>query len=232
MDQMVGTLQQFFGELQNAQDDIWLHNHPRWNRSPSQKARATFDLLKDSIRPIQERELNQSLSPANPVHADFAKLNRFLFLPPLERNAEFVPVLSLKCHLDRHIMEVRYRVMLYSFNEGINALCGIGFRIETPEGQNQHYEGDEEERNDGSHDFFHSQLIKSIEKGPIIECPEWLPCSQPSFPIIANCPVTMLIGVLLALYGKRYSFDIINGSTIHNIEKYINKINPWISWPI
>jgi hypothetical protein len=229
MDQMVGTLQQFFGVLQNAQDIIWLRNSTRWNPKPTQKAKTTFDLIKDNLRPIGERELSENLSPANPLNIDFSLLNRYLFLPPLDKNADFVPVLSLKCIINQTVMEIRYRVMLYTFDEHINDLCGIGFRIESPENNNG-LQNEGEFQNDGSHDFYHSQLIKNFESGPTINCPEWLPCRQPSFPIVANCPVTMLIGLLLSLYGKIYSYKILNYSVIHNLDKYLKKIKPWISW--
>ena len=86
---------------------------------------------------------------------------------------------------------------------------GIGFRLETPEIMNQ---PDATTNNEGIHDFHHAQLIKKFGKKKLdrklqIKCPNWLPESQPSFPLPAKCPVSLLFCLIVTLYGRKEYFE-------------------------
>lgn len=235
MDKMVGTLRQFFAALQHGQDSVWSRSQPaKWKRVPSARAKRTYEMLQNKMRPIGEKELSDLLSPARLVEIDFATLNRFLYLPPLEKNAEFVPVLSLKYHLDGERKEIRLRVMLYSFDNNAGRLYGVGFRLESPESESQVRDNaedeDEDEEESGSHDFYHAQLIRSLRGGLPVESLDWLPCTQPSFPVTADCPVTLTICLLLTLYGKRYCKEFLESYQIFDLHRYMRSLDRWVNW--
>jgi len=167
-------------------------------------------------------------------------LHTFLYLPPLEKGAEFVPVLSMKCVLDDTRVEIKLRVMLICGVEdheetGELRLCGIGFRLESPHGDEEEQEGtagDEAEGKDSRHGFHHAQLIQDFDQDPPIECPDWLPCEQPSFPLTADCPVTLVLCLLLTLYGKRFCWEWISKDAgfYHWLQEYVEELQPWIKW--
>jgi hypothetical protein len=235
-DKMAGALRQFYSALRKEQDHIWVHPPKHEQDMVSRVARRTYELLKDTMTPIREKELSDSLSLSLPIEADFNSLGRFLYLPPLERNAEFVPVLSLKCYWSEERKDIRQRVMFYSFDEINEKLYGVGFRLESPHSDNQEEDQDQDDENEreegtGRHDFYHAQLIRSLKTGLSAENPDWLPCKQPSFPLVANCPVTLTICLLLTLYGKVYCKQILRRLPIFQfINKYIQTLNPWINW--
>ena len=187
-------------------------------------------------RPIAREELEELFtSPrtvSGPVEVDFSKSERgqVLYLPPLERNPRCVPILSLYCKLNNQQSIAKFRVMLVCLdNEG--KPYGIGFRMETPESLNQNLNTPV---NEGIHDFHHAQLIrkfgqKALDRKLQVDCPSWIPESQPSFPLPAKCPVMLLLCLILTLYGKRYYKQFFDENGIFEIEQYQKKLDPWIN---
>ena len=108
---------------------------------------------------------------------------------------------------------------------------GIGFRMETPESMNQ--EGDMP-ANGGIHDFHHAQLIRRFGQPKLdilpIDCPVWIPDSQPSFPLPAECPVTLLLCLIVTLYGRNYYNQFLTQHQIFDIKRHLKKIDRWINW--
>ena len=108
--------------------------------------------------------------------------------------------------------------MLVTLDETNQALNGIGFRMETPESANTSI---------GIHDFYHAQLIQRFSPKQFSDklqtkCLNWLPGSQPSFPLPANCPVTLLLCLIVTLYGRKCYTNICG--RIPGIEQYRNKL--------
>ena len=88
--------------------------------------------------------------------------------------------------------------------------------------------------NGGIHDFHHAQLIrkfgqKKLDNKLQIDCPIWLPQSQPSFPLPAECPVTLLLCLLVTLYGREYYNRFLAEHTIFEVEQYKQELNQWIN---
>ena len=166
------------------------------------------------------------------VEVNFSKSQRgqVLYLPPLEKEPHFVPILSLYCKFNDQQSIAKLRVMLVCLDENGNPR-GIGFRMETPESLNQNVNTP---TNEGIHDFHHAQLIRKFGQRELdrklkIECPSWLPESQPSFPLPAECPVMLLLCLILTLYGKRYYKQFFDENDIFDIELYKKKLDPWIN---
>ena len=238
MNKTVGALRQLFDRLYQEQQRAWYPQ--RWGRQPSDRAQEVWEHLTiGPWQPIKEMDLEYWFpASSDELHVDFSQRSSVLYLPPLEKDAEFVPVLDMKCDLDDMITEMQLRVLLvrrvegYEENDG-GRLCGIGFRLESPHGdEEEDTEGDEEKR-EGRHDFYHAQLIRNLDWGPSIECPGWLPCTQPTFPLTADCPVTLVLCLLLTLYGKRYCWELVSKDTglFNWLKPYMrDKLQPWIKW--
>ena len=235
--------------LFEVQTDAWFNKEERWK--PSCQALKTFNAIHTEWFPITFPEIEYLFKKPELV-LNFSKRGQVLYLPPLKKDTNFVPVLSLSCKLNETQSIARFRVMLICLDEDEN-FRGIGFRLETPEGQNQDEEtpadeegladeevlGDEDtSTNEGIHDFYHAQLIKTFDQSKLdeklqITYPSWLPESQPSFPLPAKCPVTMMLCLIVTLYGRTYYNDFfniyVNDYRKSDVKQYKDKLDPWIN---
>ncbi len=240
MNKTAGILRQLFDRLYQEQREAWFPRDPqRRKRNPSAGAEETLRLLINSrLRPIERSDFEHWF-PVSPdeLHVDFLERKSVLYLPPLERNAEFVPCVDVKCDLDDSRTEMELRVMLLGWIEDPPGsddakLRGICFRMESPyveEGENA---SNDDEEKIGRHDFYHAQLLERFRWGSAIEFPDWLPCSQPSFPLTATCPITLMLCLLLTLYGKKYSWEFLaeRSDLFKLLWPYIEGLDPWIGW--
>lgn len=189
--------------LCEIQELAWFKEEEKWK--PSKRALKTYEFVVSeyqlgSLQSVKSGDIEDLFSPSKPANVNFFKENKVLYLPPMKKDAEdaeFVPIFSLCCNLGRNQSTARFRVMLVTLDQNDKKkLNGIGFRMETPDGT-------------GIHDFYHAQLIQQFSPkqfGDILQnkCLSWLPESQPSFPLPAVCPVTLLLCIILTLY---YSLD-------------------------
>jgi len=205
-------------------------------RKPSSKAKELYEkYYYNKWHPVEETELEGWLNESDgKLEIDFSERKAVLYLPPLEKNAEFVPVLSLKCKIGEMINSMSLYVLLIRSGKDSQKPYGIGFRFESPE--SEHFEkspGEEQpETGEGLHDFYHAQLITGFDYGPEIEIPDWLPTSQPSFPLLAYDPVTLVFALLMTLYGKKYCWDFYNkhATNLRDLNPRIKRLQPWIKW--
>ena len=207
--------------LCEIQESAWFGEEEEWK--PSKCALETYKFVSkrnlQSLKPIKTEDIDQffSRSEASEIaNVNFLEERKILYLPPMNRDAEdaqFVPIFTLCCNLSREQSVARFRVMLVTLDKDDKTkLNGIGFRMETPDGT-------------GIHDFHHAQLIHQFSPkqfGDILptECPSWLPESQPSFPLPADCPVTLLLCIMITLYGWEYYKDY----PLSGIEDYQKKL--------
>lgn len=221
MEKIITAFNQIFTPLCKIQKSAWVDKEEKWK--PSKRALKTYEFVSDhrlqSVQPINSDDVDQFFPPSKTANVNFFEENKVLYLPPLKRdaeNAEFVPIFSLCCNLSKDQKIARFRVMLVSLDkDDKTTLNGIGFRMETPDGT-------------GIHDFHHAQLIhqfspKRFDNILPTECPSWIPESQPSFPMPADCPVTLLLCIILTLYGWEYYKNFCN--RIPGIQEYRNKID-------
>jgi hypothetical protein len=227
MNKSIGTLRQLFEVLCRIQTNAWFNQQPKWKLSA--RALETWGILIGPWSPLEEKEVNSMFRDSKVLEIDFSERNKVLYLPPLEKNPEFVPVLCLKCKLHDTKTVVRLYVMLVSRNENEHQLQGIGFRLESPETMILDADNSNVDQviDDGRHDFYHAQLIRSLGWGPPIDCPDWIPETQPSFPVAANCPVTLMLNLLLSLYGKKYCWTFVTEHQIFDLKSYLNEIDQW-----
>lgn len=173
----------------------------------SRKAKAA---MYASSRSWQELGDAKMLPTGLPNIVDFGSGKYLMPLPPLEKDGHLVPWLSISYKLRKGAAFedacCRIYVLLLGIDE-TGRFVGTGFRIESPERNCQEVDGS---NGVGLHDFYHAQLIKRIETyGPQFITPEWLPCSQPSFPLWALNPIDALLSLFLTLYGARRYNDFL-----------------------
>ena len=227
MSNAIITLKRILLPLFKIQESAWIRKNPIPSRSD--KALKTFDAIHEKWLPIKFDEIESLFDPAELI-LNFPERGKVLYLPPLEKNANFVPALSLSCTLNENQSIAKLRVMLVCLDEDHEKPYGIGFRMETPESMNQN--GNEDD-NQGIHDFHHVQLIRTfgqvgLDNSLPIDCPCWLPVSQPSFPLPAKCPVMLLLCLILTLYGKQYYYQFLRDHEIGGIEEYKTALKSWI----
>ena len=186
-------------------------------------------------RPIAREDIEELFreprTVSGSVEVNFAqsKGGQVMYLPPLEKNPCCVPILSLYCKLNNQQSIAKFRVMLVCLDKE-GKPYGIGFRMETPHSQDQEMDTP---TNGGIHDFHHAQLIRRFGQPKLdilpINCPVWLPDSQPSFPLPAECPVTLLLCLIVTLYGRKYYNQFLMEHEIFEIKQYKDKLDPWIN---
>ena len=231
MTEAISALQNLLESLFEIQRSAWFAEEGKWRASP--EALETYKRIAANWEAMYLKDVKHKF---NNSELDLHFCNRVLYLPPLIRDPNFVPVLSLSCKLNETQSIARFRVMLICLDEN-EKFRGIGFRLETPEGQNQAEQDEQTPTNEGSHDFHHAQLIRRLGRTKLdklpIECPCWLPQSQPSFPLPAKCPVTLLLCLIVTLYGRRcYNrfFDTyVNNFRKSAVKRYKDKLDPWIN---
>ena len=87
------------------------------------------------------QKIATTLTGVEPVEVDFSESERgkVIYLPPLEKNPDCVPILSLYFKLKETQSIAKLRVLLVCLDENRkpHGIYGIGFRMETPEKINQ-----------------------------------------------------------------------------------------------
>lgn len=219
MDHRAKTFRDLVTVLFDLQQTSWFGDQPRWKIS--QRATATWERIVGALQPLREQDLSTLLREVNTdeieINLSEPESRVFLYLPPLEQNAEFVPVLSMQCHLGQKSSSIRIQVMLISYTED-RRFVGVGFRLESP-----HLRDDSRDGTEGRHEFYHAQLKRSFDWGPPIDSPTWLPETQPSFPIAAQCPITLLICLFLTLYGTKWT-KFIEGHRVFRLQQYAKEV--------
>lgn len=229
MQRIITAFHQILTPLCKIQRSAWNNEDEEWK--PSKCALKTYKFVSEqrlqSLRPVKPEDINQFFSPSESTDVNFFEKKKVLYLPPLKKDAEFVPIFSLYCNLSKEQSIAKFRVMLVTLDKNDKTtLNGIGFRMETPEGEDQNANTND---NDGTgiHDFYHAQLVQQFSPKQFnnilqTKCLSWLPESQPSFPLPADCPVTLLLCLIRALYGGNYHKKIC--SRMSGIEPYWNKL--------
>ncbi len=180
---------------------LWIwdnhRNHREGYLSDPRAAWIYSQLMAYKIMPISTREHLESYLPTqNKVANDFPR-SLYLFLNPVTNGRFMLPVVSMKFNFGRSIPEFRCRLGLFLQNN--EQLVAIGYRFESPEDAV------------GIHYYHHVQIIQGFEKEnpfPPPEFNEWLPDSQPAFPIDSKNSVQTLLCLLVSLYGKDYPSQI------------------------
>jgi hypothetical protein len=115
-----------------------------------------------------------------------------IFLEPIERENWSLPVLTIAHEFENSRQELRFQVGLFQILDD-GKVVGIGFRFESPEGV-------------GLHNYYHAQLFSAYAgSGPRLSgCPDWIPVSHPALALDARNSATLLVCMLVSLYGRTF----------------------------
>ena len=149
-----------------------------------------------------------------PSGVDMKEHKLVLYLEPIEKE-RILPLITIQS--DHDWVHFRVYALLAKLNDAAN-LKSLAIRFETDEG------GYKKNGPKGAHDFCHAQLCNTISESIPVYAPEWLPDSQPSFPLDANDQVSLVLCMLVSLYGSREVRAKLNGPGIKNLQQHLNKV--------
>ncbi len=155
----------------------------------SEVAYEGYSRLINKYPPLESQELENRLRESRKSHDLSLRIGHGSFyLPPLEEDPEFVATLSLDFKLSSGKMNARiemHRIIDDSF-------FGIGYRLEFGVGE---------------HAFSHATLTNKrpdTEDGEFLSgCPTWLPTNIPRILSLGKNPVSLIICVIISLYGVK-----------------------------
>ncbi len=193
---------------------LWKEQNVAWTirnapNRPSERGRTVNQRLLSHPRfcnQLAEKALESRLPTPEKLASDFGRT--YLRLPPIRRASNFVSLFWLGYNFATTPQEVRIRITMFCI-DGTN-LEHFPFRLEYESGG-------------GTHDFHHAQLGNA--DGP--PNPLWLPCQQPSFPLAAKCPVTLVLATLLSLYGLKETGQLLNKYSVP-LGAFTKELEPWV----
>jgi len=193
---------------------LWLWSRHRNAASTlSGEVSDLHDLVSTVFPVFDERELEKLLSQKKPPVADFGDRRKVLFLEPITGSRCMVPILSLRYDFSRSIPEVGFRLALFLFDE-TKGLAALGYRFESPQGE-------------GTHHYYHAQPIRDLDWGHSLPCPAWLPTTQPAFALDAKNALTLLVCLLITLYGLEYVGELRGAPFWAHLQPYVEDKMMW-----
>mgnify|MGYP001084519065 CR=1 FL=1 len=158
-----------------------------------------FERLTTRYYPIHETAFKKLVSETSEDLCLY--FEKGYYLPPLDYDREFIPLLALDCNLKHEPPILMFRVGLYRYDpRKIDKFQGIGFRFEKYEESN--------------HNYYHMQLTKKPIKIQEYEYLEWMPEHIPCVLLPAKDPVSLIFSMLISLYGNRIAEQMITPMNI------------------
>lgn len=206
MSARIRVLRQLFVTLCKIQKCAWYDLRLLEGRS-DQMVNA-FNAMLPAWPPVEEKEMEHLFS--HPARVDIHLHRRALYLPPMNEEPDFLPLLTLECCLDDESDTMKLRVMFVHCGEDDERHC-IGFRME---------------KGTSIHSYFHAQLIVNLEgvANPAdshLRCPCRIPLEQPAIPLKAEDAVTLVLCLLVSLYGVKYCWDLVTKYHVSELTRYL-----------
>jgi hypothetical protein len=191
---------QVLTQLHRRSTTLWRDSKNLSNNLLTDNTNKNFSHMIDSKRPMEEKELEE-LIRKNSGNLCLNLNNPTFYLPPLEKDHGFIPMLTVDCDFSGSSPKVTLHVGMFRYVEQ-HRLQGFGFRFEI------HQTGDE-------HDYWHVQVTTEEVGGTgLPDCPPWLPASTPCIPARANNSVSLIFCALISFYGKKIYTKLFSGMNI------------------
>lgn len=193
------------------QDRYW-----SWLRNPSGPASKFHGQVNEMYPAFPDTRLKDLLSD----RLEFDSKNTCLYLEPINEGLGIVPVLSFSYKFkEKNKFDLRLQLALFVLHEG--NLAAIGCRFDPSEGP-------------GTHDYYHAQMFREFHGGRALpclpSCPPWLPISRPAFHLKADDPVTLLISMVISLYGiDRVQQEFRQATFANALKPYIDRLCPTVA---
>ncbi len=194
-DKDFGVMCQILTDVRRDSDRMWRNLRDGNDNNLDIGTTETYRRLSEVMAPMKEADFQKEVERTE-AHLQLklpppANKNLHFYLPPLERNSEFVITFSSSCDLGRAPWDIDFRIHMYRLLGYPQTTGGqasqferVTFRFEGPETMPAHH-------------FYHAQLT------PAFGCPNWLPSSIPCLPLAANNPVSLLVCLMMSLYGRK-----------------------------
>lgn len=178
---------QILQRIHRLQERYWREEHDLSDNSLPKRVTDIYHVMTVSVGyPLKEAELNEFLKAGN-GHIAISNL----FLPPLELDNEFIPIMNVDCNFDSKPPEIRLCVGMFGLSRNKQPKV-FGFRFETGHVNSNH---------NYCHGQFTRKFLRNSEKFAIF--PTWIPEEIPCILVPANDPVSLLCVLLISFYGKR-----------------------------
>lgn len=165
------------------------------------------------LGPLTNSALKSYLCDKDRPEGEMLRDHRVLYLEP-SVDKKILPVVTLDS--SREWVNFRLYALLLMLDEGFE-LKSIALRFETDEAQ-------EPTQTKGRHDFCHAQICRSIGNRTQALTPSWLPDSQPSIPLDADDQVTLVLCMLVSLYGGKRVVDRVYKLGNKNLIEHMKKL--------
>ena len=176
-------------------------------------------VLAFGLKNLDERGLRSALNRSQGVAMRDSNLCILLQATKRER---MVPLLTFHSSPDWVNFRIYTLLMKRDVKDEFQALA---IRYETDEG------GTGNRMANGAHDFCHAQLCRSITDNLKATTGDWIPESQPSFPLDACDQVSLVLCMLVSLYGGRCVADKLQNSRIRNRLNKVRALKPFVGDP-
>lgn len=212
MSEQIRVLGQALKALCAIQDATWTRNRRTWGDS-SNIDDDTYNTCMELINnwtPLKEKD-TESYFPkdSKSVKFNLSDDRKALYLSPTSKQPRLIPVISLDCNINDTENKIKIRIMLFQKIDTV--LKSIGFRFE---------------KGEDIHDFYHVQLSNELQGAkrsakPVGEYLKWLPDSEPAIPVKANDPITLLLCLLISLYGLGTCYKLVTEHQISELKNYL-----------
>lgn len=165
------------------------------------------DSLASRLPPLHVDDLERVIGPKAGPAAELAPRRKFVFFEAWDEGGWFIPVATLAYDFASEPVELRFRVGFF----GVDG-AAAGYRFETPEGVG------------GAHGFFHAQPIVGWTVGDTDIRNDAVNMSQPSFPIDADSPVTLIVAAVISCYGLEYLSGLINNREFQRLPPHLGEL--------
>jgi hypothetical protein len=178
--------------IQGLQEKHWRQGTDLRGIRIAKRTKDNYAKITNSVCfPIKAKELDSCIKEC--VDGNLQLTVENLFLPPLDIDGEFVPILTLTSDFSAEVPITRLCVGMFGFTNR-NKPKVLSFRFETAHANS-------------NHDYCHGQLTReyTASTGKVFSgLPSWTPEHIPCILIPSNNPVSLIFCLLISFYGVRF----------------------------
>lgn len=202
MNREFGTIRDIFLRLHHKQKALWQSD------GLSENVKGVYEMMIVNKRPMVDDQIIELMSDKSSApRTDFCESKHFFYLPPLENNCEFIPLLTFECDFGSSPPQISLKVHMYCYEKTKGEIRVTGFRFEGPHDEKK-----------GGHNYYHVQPIKRLVAGGTGAddgFSDWIHDTVPTIPLNSSCPVSLVLNVLISLYGGNVYREYLKGANIN-----------------